>query len=106
MNTEIFMTLLTICSIITCLVVGAIKKSFELFGKTYASNVIAFFVAIPVGCAGALLYYYLMNISINVLNCIFAVFLGLSNWVGAMIGYDKVIQAINQIKNKQVERSV
>ena len=65
---------------------------------SYASNIVVFVVAMVVGCAGAMVYYYIFIIPVTPINCIMAVFLGLANWVGAMLGYDKVKQTIKQLE--------
>lgn len=98
MTLEAFIILLTVCAVITSLLTEAVKTFLDMTKVQYAANIVVLVVAMVVGCAGAMLYYWIFIIPINGLNCIMAVFLGLANWVGAMLGYDKVMQAIEQIK--------
>lgn len=98
MTLEAFMIMLGCFAVITSLLTEAVKKTLDMIGTPYASNIVVFVVAMVVGCAGAMTYYWIFLIPFTGLNCIMAVFLGLANWVGAMIGYDKVMQAIRQMK--------
>lgn len=98
MTLEAFIILLGACAVITSLLTEAVKTFLDMMKIKYASNIVVLVIAMVVGCAGAMLYYWIFIIPINGLNCIMAVFVGLSNWVGAMLGYDKVMQAIEQIK--------
>lgn len=98
MTLEAFIILLTVCAVITSLLTEAVKTFLEMMNIKFAANIIVLVMAMVVGCAGAMMYYWIFLIPINGMNCIMAVFLGLANWVGAMLGYDKVMQAIEQIK--------
>ena len=99
MTLEAFVILLAVCSTVTSLLTEALKTYMDMIKIRYVPNVVVLVVALAVGCAGAMLYYYIFLIPITVMNCIMAVFLGLANWVGAMIGYDKVKQALEQINS-------
>lgn len=98
MTLEAFIILLGVCSAITSVLTEAVKTFLDLTKVNYASNVVVLIIAMITGCAGATIYYFIFIIPINPLNCIMAIFLGLANWVGAMIGYDKVVQAIKQME--------
>lgn len=100
MTFEIFLILLTICSIVTSLVTEGIKKFLDSLEKKYASNVVVLIVAIAVGGAAASIFYLWNDYAWTSLHIIVMFLLMLANWLGAMLGYDKVIQAITQIKFK------
>lgn len=98
MNLQAFIILLTIFATVTSLLTEAVKSFLDAQKIRYASNIVVLVIAMAAGCAGAMLYYYIFAVPFTPLNCIMAVFLGLANWVGAMVGYDKVKQALEQIK--------
>ncbi len=98
MNLPTFIILLTVCAAITSLLTEAVKTFLDMQKIKYASNIVVLVLALITGCAGAMIYYYIFSVPFTPLNCIMAVFLGLANWVGAMVGYDKVKQALEQIK--------
>ena len=98
MNTNAFIMLLTIYSIATGFVVETIKKLLDEANKKYASNLLAFIVAIVIGTVGTLVYYQLFGITFDANNSLCAVLLGILSGVGAMVGFDKVKQFIEQIK--------
>ncbi len=97
MTVELFMILLTMCSIITSLCTEGIKKFFDFINMQYASNIIALVVAIFVGGVGTRIFYVFNNIEMNSINCICIFLMIGANWIGSMIGYDKVKQAIIQM---------
>lgn len=98
MNLEAFIILLTVCAAVTSLLTEAVKSFLDMQKIRYASNIVVLVIAMVTGCAGAVVYYYIFAVPFTPLNCIMAVFLGLADWVGAMVGYDKVKQALGQMK--------
>lgn len=98
MNLQAFIILLAACATVTSLLTEAVKSFFDMQKIRYASNIVVLVIAMAAGCAGAMIYYYIFAVPFTPLNCIMAVFLGLANWVGAMVGYDKVKQALEQMK--------
>ena len=97
MTVSIFLVLLTICSTITALITEGIKKFLDAQKVTYASNVLVLIVAVIVGCGATGLYYVNYQVPITALNSVYLALMGLANWIGAMVGYDKVIQMIKQL---------
>ena len=97
MTTNIFIMLLTLYSVATGLVVEAIKKLLDEADKKYAPNLLAFIVAILIGTVGTLLYYQLSSIAFTTNNIICAILLGCLSGVGAMVGFDKIKQLIEQL---------
>lgn len=98
MSLQAFIILLTVCATVTSLLTEAVKSFFDAQKIRYASNIVVLVIAMAAGCAGAMVYYYIFAVPFTVLNCIMAIFLGLANWVGSMVGYDKVKQAFEQMK--------
>lgn len=100
MTVEIFLTLLTFLSLVTALVTQGFKILLDSLNVKYTSNILAACVAIVVGGAGTAVFYMWNDIAWTSLNVICMFLMMCANWLGAMLGYDKVIQTIKQIKNK------
>ena len=94
MTVEIFLTLLVFFSTATSLATEAFKK---LIGNKIPYNILVLIIAMIVGCVGVYIYYILNNIELNSINIIYFVLMGIANWIGAMVGYDKIKQLINQM---------
>ena len=94
MTVEIFLTLLVFFSTATSLATEAFKK---LVGNKIPYNILVLIIAMIVGCVGVYIYYILNNIEINSINIIYLILMGIANWIGAMVGYDKIKQLINQM---------
>ena len=75
MTADLFATIFVIGSAISSLLTQAVKKVYENLGKEYQLN------AIP----------WTLN------NVICLVLMGIALWVGSMVGYDKVIQTLQQL---------
>lgn len=99
MTITLFMALLVILAVVTSLVTEAVKKFLDTFIYVdYASNVVVLFVAMLVGIIGTAAAYVLLGISFTLANVICIGLMAVAIWIGAMVGYDKVIQLIEQIK--------
>ena len=94
MTIELFLFLFTIGSLISSLLTEAIKKT----QTDMSSNIIAFIDAIMVGCGGTCSAYAIMGIPFTAVNIICVVLMTFCVWVGSMVGYDKVMQTIAQLK--------
>ena len=98
MTVEMFLILLTFFSVVTGFVTQAVKKVLDDFGETYATNLVVLVVAVIVGGLGTAAFYFLGGYQWNAHN-ITSIFLMMgANWLGAMVGYDKIKQAITQFK--------
>lgn len=97
-NLEIFLMGLLITSTLTGLVTEAVKKILEEHNKLYKTNTLVGLIAIFVSIVLGIGYVLLKTVAINsqTLICLFA--LCFMSWLCAMVGYDKVIQAISQFK--------
>ena len=99
MNIVSFLFLLSAFSAVTALTVEAIKK-FIVDVENRSYNIIALVVALIVGVVGTLLYYLLTNTPLTMINLIFAVLMGFASALVAMMGYDRVMQTIEQFKRQ------
>ena len=93
-----FLIILSICSAVTSLLTEGVKKFLDGLKVSYASNVLVLFVAVIVGCGVTALYYVNYQVPFNALNSVYLALMGIANWLGAMFGYDKVRQAIEQVR--------
>lgn len=94
MTFNMFIAFLTIGSLVSSLLTEAVKKSFQKI----ATNVIALINAVVVGLVGTIIEYILFGIELNLKNIICIVLMMFCMWMGSMVGYDKVMQTILQIK--------
>lgn len=101
MTVTAFLIILAACAAITSLFTEGIKKFLDEQRVTYASNVLVLIIAVIVGCGATALYYVNYQIPFNALNSVYLALMGVANWLGATIGYDKVRQTIAQIGAKE-----
>lgn len=92
--------LLAFFATVTSLCTEAVKKFLDSVGVAYASNVIVLMVSVCVGSFGMALFYGLNDYPLNLVNIICIVLMVVANWLGSMIGYDKIKQAITQFKGE------
>lgn len=97
MSVSAFLVLLTAFATITSLATESIKKFLDSLNVKYATNIVVLVIALIVGCLGTSGYYLVANIAFNPINIMYIFTLSIANWIGAMVGYDKVKQAIEQI---------
>lgn len=106
MTIELFLILLSAFAIVTSLFTEGIKHILDSLNVKYASNVVVLIVSILVGGVGTVLFYLFNDIAWTTINIISIFLMCAANWIGSMIGYDKVMQAIEQImKNKSIAQA-
>ena len=99
LSLEVFLLGLLITSTLTSLVTEAVKKIMTEYNKTYRANtlvgIVALLLSVAIGCG----YIVLAGLEFTsaVIICLIAQVV--MSWLCAMVGYDKVIQAIGQFKN-------
>lgn len=98
MSLEVFLLGLLIVSTLTGLFTEAIKKWLDERGKKYYSNALAGYVAIALSIAVGIAYIILVGAALNAQTAVYLIALILLSWLCAMVGYDKVMQAIAQFK--------
>ena len=98
MTLEVFLMGLLIVSTLTGLVTEAIKVYLQEHGKTYHANALAGYVAVVLSAAIGTGYIILTETAMNSKMAVFLIALIFLSWLAAMVGYDKVSQAIAQFK--------
>lgn len=95
---ELFLAGLLGISILTGLVTEAVKNTLSEHSVKYRANTLAGIVALVLSAAVGTCYIILMGVpfSAQIVVCLIA--LMFMSWLCAMVGYDKVVQAIGQFK--------
>ena len=101
MTVAILLILLTIYATATSFITEAVKRFMDDMKVKYASNIVVLAVALIVGCGGTAVYYVNYQIPFTALNSVYLALIGITNWIGAMVGYDKVKQAISQMGKRK-----
>ena len=95
---HVFMLGVLITSTMTGLATEAIKKILAEYNKSYYANTLAGIVSVILSVAIGVGYMTLSNVSFTSQSIIYLVALIFISWLCAMVGYDKVVQAISQFK--------
>lgn len=103
MTVQLFLVMFTIGSLISSLLTEAIKRWFANQEKEVSANMLAAINSVVIGIIGTIIYYILKGIPFNVVNITCMILMTAAIWVASMVGYDKVMQLIDQITNKEVE---
>lgn len=86
--------ILMICSIMTGLIVEAIKKMVHVDKP----NILAAIVSVIIGIAVPVGYIMANNLSFDTTAFLYIVSIVVLSWLCSMLGYDKVMQTIAHIK--------
>ena len=95
---EVFMLMLFAVSVMNGLFTEAVKKILKEKKVNYSANTITGCIAIVLSIAVGVCYVIMTGAVVNAQLIIWLVALVLLSWLTAMVGYDKVMQAITQIK--------
>jgi hypothetical protein len=95
MTITIFLTLFTILSVVCSLFTEAIKKTIG----TKEPTMVALILSAIVGWGGSAIAYQLMGIPFDTNSIICLALMAPVVWLGATLGYDKVMEIIYQIIN-------
>lgn len=98
MTFEMFIVLLAVFSTFTSLFAQAVKLFLESLKVNYASNLVVLGASVFVGGIGTACAYLFMGVPWTTANIVCLFLMVLANWLVAMLGYDKVMQAITQLK--------
>lgn len=93
MNGALFLVMFGICSLVTGLVTEAEKKLI----KDFSTNILALITGAIVALAVTVVTFIFRDIPYNTINVTYMVILVIASGLGAMLGYDKVMQTIKQI---------
>lgn len=100
---ETFMLGLMATSILTGLVTQAVKTILGEYDLTYRANTLAGIIALVLSAAIGAGYALLTGIGFTTQVIVCVVALVFMSWLCAMVGYDKVVQAITQFKTANKE---
>jgi hypothetical protein len=101
MTFEIFLLGVLIVSTLTGLATEAVKNWFTERKKSYYANALAGYISIGLSIAVGAAYIVLTKTAINAQMAVYLIALIFLSWLSAMVGYDKVIQAISQFKEEK-----
>lgn len=100
---HVFMLGVLITSTLTSLATEAVKKLLAEHSKNYYANTLAGIVSVILSVAIGIGYMMLSSISFTSQTIVYLIALVFISWLCAMVGYDKVIQAISQFKTASAE---
>lgn len=98
MTITLFMALLATLSVAVSLLTEAVKKFFEGSKFNYSSNLVVLILSVVVGVVGTAIAYVSLGIAFTAPNITCMMLMAVAVWVSSMIGYDKVIQMVEQFK--------
>ena len=101
MTLHVFLSGLLVVSTLTSLVTEGVKKWLQERDKKYYANALAGYIAIGLSLLVSIGYIVLAGAAVNAQVVVYAIALMLLSWVSAMVGYDKVVQAIAQFKDEK-----
>ena len=96
---EVFLISLLVVSTLTGFVTEAVKRILVELKVNYYANVLSGIVALILSAAVGIGYVVIAEIGFTAQSIVSLCALAFMSWLGSMIGYDKVIQIINQYKN-------
>lgn len=97
MGMQVFFMLLVILCAVSTLMTEAIKQLFTNAKKECSPNLIALVVTLLVGGGGTAIAYCILSIPFTFVNILLLICMAVAIWIGTMLGYDKVIQLVEQI---------
>ena len=100
MSYEFLFTALFAVSVLTTLTVQGIKTLLNKEDKNYSSNVLAVIVSTVLSVAISVCYIVYTNVAVTAQVVIEIIVLVYLSFLVATNGYDKVVQAIDQIRRK------
>lgn len=98
MNIEVALMLLLVVATMTGLVTEAVKKVLQECNISYKPNLLAGLVAVALSVGVGTAYIVLTETVLNAQMAVYLIALVFLSWLSAMVGYDKVVQTISQIK--------
>ena len=100
MNSGFLLCALAVISVLTSLCVEGMKKLLDEQGKKYSSNILAVCVSAGITIIGSIMYIIYNSIPVTPQNIVIIIALVFLSFLCATVGYDKVIQALKQIKGE------
>lgn len=99
MTLDMFIVALMVVSTITGFVTEAVKTIFTEHNWKYSANTLAGVCAFVVALIVGVCYVLATGIAVTTQVVIMLFALVIMSWLCAMVGYDKVIQSLEQFKN-------
>ena len=94
MTIEVGIFLLMLCSVLTGLVVEAVKKMV----KVKKPNITAAIVSVIVGAVIPIMYIVYNSLAFDTTAILYIISLIVLSWLCSMLGYEKVVQTLTQTK--------
>lgn len=104
-SSHVFMLGVLITSTFTGLTTEAIKKVLAERGKNYYANSLAGIVSLVLSVAIGIGYMLISNVEFTAQFGVCLAALVFISWLCAMIGYDKVVQTISQLKTTSADEA-
>lgn len=98
MTLQLFLSLLCCVSTLTSLCTEAVKNWLTERGKSYHANAMAGYIATILSVLVGIAYVVFFHATVSTELIVYIVALVLCSWLAAMVGYDKVVQAIQQFQ--------
>lgn len=98
-NLETLFTGLMVTSTVTGLATEAVKKCLNELNVKYHANILSGIVSVVVSACLGVGYVAFSGVGFSAQTIVGIVGLAFVSWLCSMIGYDKVKQAIEQLKN-------
>lgn len=102
-NLDIFLMGLMITSTLTGLATEAVKTVLAEHNHPYHANTLAGLVSLVLSVAVSAGYIVITNTTVTSQIAVYIIAMVFLSWLGSMVGYDKVIQAIGQFKTNKEE---
>ena len=103
MNIDTFLFLMLAISVLTGLFTEAIKKALDGVGKKYSTNLLTGAVSVVLAVVIDVGYVVMTDAMLTDKMAVMLIALVLLSWLCAMVGYDKVMQAITQVKTNKLK---
>ena len=101
MSITFLTTALLTVSLLTNLTVEAIKKLLDGANRQYSSNLLAAIMSIVITIGVSAVYIIMNDITLSCKICVEVVVIIYLSFLTSTVGYDKVIQMINQLSLKE-----
>ena len=95
---EVFLLGLVIVSTLTGLATEAVKMILKEFNVTYHTNTLTGIIATVLSALVGVCYVIAVGIAFTAPIIVYIIGLVFLSWLCAMVGYDKVVQAVSQFK--------
>lgn len=100
MNIAYFSAMIVILCAVSALFTEALKQFCDNGNISFSPNLAALICSAVVGGGGTVAFYILTGVAWTLPTIVTLIIAIFAIWIGAMVGYDKVVQLIEQIKNR------